>query len=437
MEEYTVYTKDTVKEVDKIYIKDGVKRKWTKSKEWRKCCQIYECIKYARGKSSFCSTHKEEKILNKESKFNTIRKILKEKAKIEGNIEVIGTERYIYRGQQYVKICGFNSCNKRIYEDGYCVSHPNGKELTQDEINQKKEKYRLQSLQFLEIGEQSEEYIMDILSKIPILEYSKSIGYEKDKCDIVYKLKKENVERGLQVKTLTLKKNKNYYTVYFKRNKYNEDMLIVGVNKERDKFLCVLYKDCSKTGLNLIFNPNTKSKYSQYCYTDLEKFIKNLSILLPKSNVYEPVIAISTYKEKEMLNMLEDNCLELNYTYNREKTNMTVIDCRINNYRIQCKSSSKLHRLKYKFGMKKSKSSENSRKAIPYEDTDPIDFFIFNIIENPNDFFIVPKNILIEKGFITTKSNKGKTDIYIYSPDSDKEDWVLEYLNNFELLALK
>lgn len=59
--------------------------------------------------------------------------------------------------------------------------------------------------------------------------------------------------------------------------------------------------------------------------------------------------------------------------------------------------------------------------TIPFDENDDIDFYIINIKkENFSGMFIMPKNILIEKGIISTNKKEGKKGFRVY-PNCDVE----------------
>ena len=83
----------------------------------------------------------------------------------------------------------------------------------------------------------------------------------------------------------------------------------------------------------------------------------------------------------------------------------------------------------------------NGKNRISYHiNNDNIpDFFIFRIEKFPEDFYIIPKDILVEQEIIGSEDKKGK--IYFGLPEpTDKDNekqWVFDYLNNFDLLKDK
>jgi hypothetical protein len=117
----------------------------------------------------------------------------------------------------------------------------------------------------------------------------------------------------------------------------------------------------------------------------------------------------------------------------------SMIDCFINGYGIQCKTSSVTRNLLYHFTLRthgERKNGKRTRIAYPFDN--PIDFFIFEITAQPNQFYIVPKDVLKEKGFFRSKDDKGNMGLYIPPLDYEgksKYRWLLEYVNRTDLLA--
>ena len=53
----------------------------------------------------------------------------------------------------------------------------------------------------------------------------------------------------------------------------------------------------------------------------------------------------------------------------------------------------------------------------PFEETDPIDFYLVTIrTETDLGFFVFPKSLLIKKGIISTKNKEGKRAFRVYPP---------------------
>lgn len=136
----------------------------------------------------------------------------------------------------------------------------------------------------IEIGDDTEDYIVDLLENdgYQVERY----GASGDKSDIVVTLN-QNVTtftgqienktfyKSLQVKTLTLTdEHRQSYITQVKE--YKDDMLICMVNKERTKFALEFYKNIKHLqNLHITFLNPSKSKYKDIIYSTEEDFLKN------------------------------------------------------------------------------------------------------------------------------------------------------------------
>lgn len=147
---------------------------------------------------------------------------------------------------------------------------------------------------------------------------------------------------------------------------------------------------------------------------------------------------MANLKEIKSLKRLKIKCKELNLNFKRLNSNNLPIDCFINNYNIQCKSSStKRTENSYVFLFQKNAGKINgNRKFQPYSDKDNIDFFILEILDYPNNFYIIPIKELIRKNIIKTDINPGRLKCNFPIPLSQKDHWSKKYLNNFDQLKV-
>lgn len=172
-------------------------------------------------------------------------------------------------------------------------------------------------------------------------------------------------------------------------------------------------------------------------FTDYNKFIKRLENIIPNVDTCDNDCRPKYFEqENNSLLRLKAKCNEAKITYDRVHDASDKIDCIINGYNIQHKTSSRKSKDSFPFGIRRSNGKNNGKRSfIPYSDKDGIDFFVFEIIDFKNNFYIVPIKILIEKGYIQTELMKGKEKIYIPSPTGKTNShWIHEYLNNFDLL---
>ena len=75
----------------------------------------------------------------------------------------------------------------------------------------------------------------------------------------------------------------------------------------------------------------------------------------------------------------------------------------------------------------------------PYNESDPIDYLIFEIggtIDNPicyrGNFCVIPFYVLLERGFLRQNTSDGKTSLSICTPDYKDDHWTKAYWNKFD-----
>lgn len=133
--------------------------------------------------------------------------------------------------QQQKRVCEYKNCTKwKRAHTNYCQRHRNGTDPDED---YKEIKIDLPNLEIRKIqktttykGDEIEEYVYEIIKSFEDIEYLEKIGQTCSYIDIIYKYNNEEMYRGLQVKRLTL--NKNRKDSYYCRlnDKYNDDTLL-------------------------------------------------------------------------------------------------------------------------------------------------------------------------------------------------------------------
>lgn len=298
-------------------------------------------------------------------------------------------------------------------------------------IEEKKQFRKEVGIKNQSIGYEIENYINDIILSFDNIKSSKLIGYTGNIYDIKYKLKNEEISRYLQVKTITKNYPKDGYSINLK-HKYDDDTLIIGTNHERDLFVSVFGKNVKSTYIG--YNPNSKS--NKYFYTDQILFMNKLKNDLKYStSLSHEIEGLNKKQKKEFCSLyrLKCKCKIFELKYEPNKNINKEIDCFIDEFKIQHKSSSYRH-----FSM----ARKSSNKERPYSDKDDIDFFVFEYIdkENRNDFFIIPMRILIKKGYIKTDKSDGCVNISLMRKENGKRKgenkWTLNYLNRFDYFKI-
>lgn len=421
--------------------------------EKRLCCTYGDCGVLKYNNTDYCGLH-QGGFINppRPKKIQEYTEII-----IDGQIIFInknGHKFKLYDKDKNSKrrICMFDNCASMVHKGLYCKSHEDGIEYAEikfdcsynddnGNIIHDNQEYRDKCKNATLIGDETEKYIIDILHDCRDLEFVEKIGHTGDRIDIIYKFKSENTIRGLQVKTLCCTDKSNVYRSTLVRTKsvYTSDTLIVLVNKDKNKFGLIFYGDCPKTGITLTFRNQEKSKYKDNMFIDFNLFKEKLIGMMKSSVEYIENISHTTAKEKDSINRLKSICDEKKLNFKMSDTFTSVFDCYINNKKIQCRSSNQKHGLQYSFSMSKSGSNENFKHTrIKYSVNDDIDFFVFEIISYPGNFYIIPKLKLIEEKVISSNSTDGKWSIQIppigYTNKLSKYYWMLDYINKFELL---
>jgi hypothetical protein len=273
-------------------------------------------------------------------------------------------------------------------------------------------------------GPKNENIIKNLMvNKIKKLIEVKCIGYTGNKYDISYKIKDDiknnkQLTRYLQVKTITKIKNKNVYKLKT-YNDYDPNTLIVGINSKYNIYCLIFFKESNNVS-GISFIPDSeKAVYNKYFYTDIDLFIKDFSIKIESSYSMEHEYeGLTDCQQMEYfsLNRFEKKCKQFDLVYERNKI-INEIDCFVNGFKIQHKSSATKH-----------VNIDKNHKA--YTDKDNIDYFILNdTSENYiNDFYIIPMEILIKEGYITTDEKIGQPTITL---KHEKQSWMKKYKNNF------
>lgn len=111
--------------------------------------------------------------------------------------------------------------------------------------------------------------------------------------------------------------------------------------------------------------------------------------------------------------------------FKQNNTGGNVTDGFINLFKIQHKSTNFQRGKFFLMSVCKTKNSI----ICPYEQSDNIDYFVFEILTYPMDFYIIPMAEMIGRGFINTGKLPGKCSVCL-SPNSNH--WIHNYKNRFD-----
>lgn len=453
------------------YIKRGNEYKNRKNGKFDKLCKVDDCYKKVQYKkikiirnTDYCRGHlkkitdydpsKLDQLINSDKNEKNKKKIRKEEYKEEQlnknkiiindiEIYIINNKKYRLNHKKYLSpACSYENCNKFANNrttHKYCASHINGTDPNsierQIELANRKKFWNQKNNP--KMGNDAEQWLFDIMHLFNSINSIKKIGNICHKLDIIYKINNEHIYRGIQVKTIGSINNNSYYISNIKKGKYNDDTLIVGFNRLKNRFILTFSRDL--IGNNRTFNfSNNNSIYKQFMYTNLLEFLNQLEKLLGKSTIYNEndITTNLLLRQKESFNRLENKCNQLNLSYRLFDKSYLPIDCTINNYNIQCKTTNyrKIKRAPNTYNVHINKSNRKKNTKKPYSDKDGIDFFIIEIIDYPHNFYIIPIKEMIKQKLIQTNNQKGKMIFGLPKPNHNPNHWTTKYLNNFDQL---
>jgi len=138
------------------------------------------------------------------------------------------------------------------------------------------------------------------------------------------------------------------------------------------------------------------------------------------------------YQQREQLfkNFREETINFIDFKY--DEMEGTVYDFKINGYKIQDKIAKLCEKQnRYIFQLCKNKGTiEGKRNQCQYDINDN-DFYWLNC-DNKQHFFVIPENVLIEKGYIGNKEeNKNKLFLKITIKDELHYTWLTPFIFNY------
>ena len=302
---------------------------------------------------------------------------------------------------------------------------------------------------YTKIGDEAEEYIVNLLTNLSIYKKVEKIGQLSGAADVQVTLQDDKIVY-IQVKTMSRrdKKSGEVYNIHFTR-KYPEDLLIIALNNDRTCFASTFWRDINVQCLTLSFTAK-RSQYKNIMFREDRKaeFINRLIGQIPFSTI-ENALSKNCQKEVECLARLEKFCKINNFTFERNLTNGNTVDCFINNHRIQVKycsfNQNRIDNVNYNIPLKKAAGTLDGKKISKSYDEDDFDFLIVEVggiksikdgvsFDDPDfykgNFFIISNVDLKEMGVLDSEGKLGKSGISICPPDSPKPHWSKKYWNN-------
>jgi len=272
-------------------------------------------------------------------------------------------------------------------------------------ITNAKEKIQ-KKLNNIEIGNITEFDLINILR-----DFDNIVDVWKDtsnsKFDVYYVLKDENVIRGLQVKSISKRKNKQSYLLY-NMHKYKNGMLIVGLSKEYQLGLAYINSDKYNNirTVAVSFAKNPKSEFSKILLR-WDNFLIHLKNILSEGQIittelFKDSMSNTSYLEYLSIERFKVFCEKYGWNMKRNLNNSSETDLFVDGFRVQMKyRSNPRDPANGKYGYTiHLKRTIDVGKYVSYKKGDN-DFYVIEIGSHHGDFLIVPEKILIDKGYIS------------------------------------
>jgi len=274
------------------------------------------------------------------------------------------------------------------------------------------------------IGNNTEQEIIKILKECETIQNVWK-DYSNSKFDIYFILNGETITRGLQVKAITKVKGKKDNFRMNHLDRYENGMLIVGMNIENNFGLAYIKTDSydiitSTFSLGIKGNSRFKS-IIMYGYN----FRRQLYTLLTSApivtqEVFEKSITKDQLSEHNSISRFIALCVKFGFTnIKRVENSSSHTDLLLNGLKIQMKyaanQSSVTSKGTYSYKITLAKANGMKTKQ-PYRQGDN-DFYIIELLPNHGDFLILSETLLIEKGYIQTINQKGKWNLDVYPYD--------------------
>jgi hypothetical protein len=238
----------------------------------------------------------------------------------------------------------------------------------------------------------------------------------------------DSVERAVQVKTLSNAHQSSTYGFFNNGlNRYPSDLLLVAVDSEWKRFFCAFVSECKPTTrISLPFGGQsayTSDHYVRHMFMDESSWLDTImvkirnSTIVTRENMLEHMCKTSRIEfesRERLVPRLHQETLE--FTPNHVLG--SPIDGWINDHSVQLKYTSndigtkhtswqlRLHRYSHRNGKKEV--------YVPYHENDGVDFYV--IETEGNHWFIIPKDVLVRTGMLTTRTQPGRDQLRLSLP---------------------
>lgn len=216
--------------------------------------------------------------------------------------------------------------------------------------------------------------------------------------------------------------------------KYKDEVLIcIGLDDKR-QWLFEEIPNVKRLNIGI----TKRNKYNEYELTNIDLIPKLINCWDKRKTYKQEDINIPTTEyvdiEHKYISIRKEHITCL--TFEQSERNQMVYDFKVNGKKIQEKtveSKQKKHAYVFKL-MKNNGTKDKVRKYINYH-IDDNDMYWLNL-RNTYLFYIIPNNILFEKGYLQNDGLSINRKGYLYiKPDS--EEWYNEYKFNYKELDTK
>jgi hypothetical protein len=289
-------------------------------------------------------------------------------------------------------------------------------------------------------GEAEEQFYAELLASLPCVKSVLHIGATLDKTDIIVTMHDDS-ERSVQVKRLgRVLERPGYYS--FSLTDYVDDMLIVCVDEERKRFCAFFYHQIKGPKTMTLPFATMVSQYAYgMCSTD-EAIREMLTKMLPHAAIYQEALSNTSRKEKLMWSRIEALCIHTGIPVRQNSKHCSSIDGWIGEKPVQLKFvSNPVNAKRNSFGVRMAKHAgwlNGDCIQKPYSVDDPFDYLVVELggtFDEPGKhegkFCVIPKQVLIDQGILSSPNVPSKIGINLCTPDYDREHWSKEYWDQF------
>lgn len=299
------------------------------------------------------------------------------------------------------------------------------------------------------IGDQTEEYVEQLLANHPDVECVEKIGEWAGYVDLVVKLRTDDKRRSLQVKTFTRNSSTDDRELGTKlKGEYPPDLLVAMVSKDRSKFACEFAGKLPRK-FTLLWDSNKSIHASKRIFTE-DAFVSSILKQLPTATAFisiEETMCPKVRLEFDMFMRLQAACEARGISCLKNKTNSDCVDAFLNGKPAQLKyvTHKAVERDSHfivKASLSKSSGFKDGKRIKrPLHDSDAFEFVIVEAssAQEPRhfelgEFFIFPKSYLIEKGVVASTNSAGKQSLRIACNAYKKDHYGKGFHNRFDLL---